>query len=59
MDDYEKLECDYGYKEPYCCTICDTYFINKCDCNQFVKYLRWKKDEFFDLFKKKDPEAPF
>ena len=58
MDDYEKYQCD-NQPEPFWCSSCETYFFNKCGCNQFVKYLRWKKYDFFDLFKKKDPEAPF
>jgi len=51
-------QCD-EHDEPFWCINCETYFFNKCDCNQFVKFSREKKADFFALFEKKDPEAPF
>ncbi len=58
MDDYLRYQCD-EHDEPFWCSNCETYYFNKCDCNQFVKFFREKKDDFFALFEKKDPEAPF
>jgi len=59
MDDYLKYQCDYYYKEPEYCFSCETYYTNKCSCNQLIKFLREKKADIFALFKKKDPDLPF